>query len=171
MAHKSSRTNFDNVLQMVKDDPKVVFGRYARMLSDLSAEKAAKLGAVLEGLTPERRAAFYQGMKETHHESFEYDFSPVAKIGLADADGEIRADYYFSDYQKTVEKWFKNLSVRMEVDNPNMIYAFGESEDGTFIILSFERVEETGRFVVRIHAYTTDEECMVGQGGDFEKTK
>ena len=92
MAHKSSRTNFDNVLQMVKDDPKVVFGRYARMLSDLSAEKAAKLGAVLEGLTPERRAAFYQGMKETHHESFEYDFSPIAKIGLEDADGEIRAD-------------------------------------------------------------------------------
>lgn len=92
MAHKSSRTNFDNVLQMVKDDSKVVFGRYARMLSDLSAEKAAKLGAVLEGLTPERRAAFYQGMKETHHESFEYDFSPVAKIGLEDADGEIRAD-------------------------------------------------------------------------------
>ena len=92
MAHKSSRTNFDNVLQMVKDDPKVVFGRYARMLSDLSAEKAAKLGAVLEGLTPERRAAFYQGMKETHHESFEYDFSPIAKIGLKDADGEIRAD-------------------------------------------------------------------------------
>ena len=92
MAHKSSRTNFDNVLQMVKDDPDVVFGRYARMLSDLSAEKAAKLGAVLEGLTPERRAAFYQGMKETHHESFEYDFSPIAKIGLEDPDGEIRAD-------------------------------------------------------------------------------
>ena len=92
MAHKSSRTNFDNVLQMVRDDPKLVFGRYARMLSDLSAEKAAKLGAVLEGLTPERRAAFYQGMKETHHESFEYDFSPIAKIGLEDADGEIRAD-------------------------------------------------------------------------------
>ena len=93
------------------------------------------------------------------------------KIYKDPSSGEIRADYYFSDYQKTVEKWFKNLSVRMEVDNPNVIYAFGESEDGTFIILSFERVEETGRFVVRIHAYTTDEECMVGQGGDFEKTK
>ena len=92
------------------------------------------------------------------------------KIYKDPSSGEIRADYYFSDYQKTVEKWFKNLSVRMEVDNPNVIYAFGESEDGIFIILSVEKNEYTGRFVVRIHAYTPDEECMVGQGGDFEKT-
>ena len=92
MAHKSSRTNFDNVLQMVKDGPEVVFGRYARMLSDLSAEKAAKLASVLAGLSPECRAAFYHAMKETHQESFEYDFSPIAKIGLEDPDGEIRAD-------------------------------------------------------------------------------
>lgn len=91
------------------------------------------------------------------------------KIYKDPSSGEIRADYYFSNYQQTVEKWFRNLSVRIEVDDPNMIYAFGESDDDTFVIVSFKRVEETGRFVLWIHAYTPNDEWIEGQIFDFEK--
>ena len=92
------------------------------------------------------------------------------KIYKDPSSGEIRADYYCSDYEQTVKKWFRNLSVRIEVDNPNAIYAFGEADDGTFTIILIERVEETGRYQLRILAYTPDDEYMAGLGFDFEKT-
>lgn len=92
------------------------------------------------------------------------------KIYKDPSSGEIRADYYCSDYEQTVKKWFRNLSVRIEVDNPNAIYAFGEADDGTFTIILIERVEETGRYQLRILAYTPDDQYMAGQGFDFEKT-
>ncbi len=91
MANKSGRTNFDNVLIMVKDHPESVFEKHARMLSDLTAERAARLRTVLSELAAERRAAFYRGMHESGMNYYEYDFTPIAKIGIEDPDGAIRA--------------------------------------------------------------------------------
>lgn len=91
MASKSGRTNFDNVLIMVKDHPENVFEKHARMLSDLNAERAARLRMVLAELAAEPRAAFYQGMHKSCMNYFEYDFTPIAKIGIEDPDGAIRA--------------------------------------------------------------------------------
>lgn len=91
MAQKSKRTNFDNVLQMVREAPESVFARYARMLSDLNAEKAAKLRSVLEEMPAMRRIAFFNAMEDLAMEFFEYDFAPIAVIGLEAPEGEIRA--------------------------------------------------------------------------------
>lgn len=91
MAQKNSRTNFDNVLNMVRENPGAVFSRYARMLSDLPREKAAKLRSVLSELSAERRLAFYNAMEDLGMEFFEYDYAPIALIGLEDPEGGIRA--------------------------------------------------------------------------------
>ena len=42
MTNKNKRLNFDSVLKMVQEEPEHVFERHARMLSDLTREKAAK---------------------------------------------------------------------------------------------------------------------------------
>ena len=91
MAVKNKRTNFDNVLEMIRKEPENVFPKHARMLSDLTAERAARLRPVLAGLDEEKRAAFYRGMEEASLNYFEYDFTPIAKIGIEDPDGEVRA--------------------------------------------------------------------------------
>ena len=91
MAQKSKRTNFDNVLQMVREAPESVFARYARMLSGLPAEKIAKLRSVLSEMTAERRSAFYNAMEDMGTEFFEYDFAPIAVMGMEDPEGAIRA--------------------------------------------------------------------------------
>ena len=91
MAKKSGRTSFDNVLMMVRDDPEKVFAKYARMLSDLSPERLDMLRKTLAEFTPERRAAFYRCMEDAAMESYEYNFAPIAEIGLEDPDGDIRA--------------------------------------------------------------------------------
>ena len=91
MANKSTRTNFENVLSILKDQPESVFEKHARMLSDLSAERIGLLRTALSTLSDEKRRAFYDAMDETSLNSFEYDYSPIAKIGIEDSDGSIRA--------------------------------------------------------------------------------
>ncbi len=91
MAQKSKRTNFDNVLQMVREAPESVFARYARMLSDLSAEKVTKLRTVLADMPSGRRIAFFNAMQDLAMEFFEYDFASIAVMGLEAPEGKIRA--------------------------------------------------------------------------------
>ena len=90
MANKSGRMNFEKILLMVRDDPETVFEKHARMLSDLSRERTAQLRAVLSGITAEKKASFYRKMADTGAEYYEYDFSPIAEIGLDDENGEVR---------------------------------------------------------------------------------
>ena len=68
-----------------------MFERHARMLSDLTREKAAKLRTILAGMAPGHRAAFYNAMNEAGMEYLECNFAPIAEIGLDDEDGENRA--------------------------------------------------------------------------------
>ena len=84
MANKSGRMNFEKILLLVRDDPETVFEKHARMLSDLSQERTAQLRAVLSGITAEKKASFYRKMADTGSEYYEYDFSPIAEIGLDD---------------------------------------------------------------------------------------
>ena len=91
MAQKSKRANFDDVLKMVREHPENVFSRFARMLSDLSAERTAKLRSVLTEMSADTRRTFFSGMHETFPIAFEYNFAPIAEIGLDDPDGDIRA--------------------------------------------------------------------------------
>ena len=62
MANSGKRTNFENMLKMISTEPERVFKKHARMLSDLTAEKAAQLRKVLAGLSDGKRADFYQNM-------------------------------------------------------------------------------------------------------------
>ena len=91
MTNKNKRLNFESVLKMVQEEPEHVFERHARMLSDLTREKAAKLRTILAGMAPAHRAAFYNAMNEAGMEYLECNFAPIAEIGLDDEDGENRA--------------------------------------------------------------------------------
>lgn len=91
MANRSGRTNFENVLIMVRDDPENVFVRHGRMLSDLTKERSARLQAVLNELTSEQKTAFYRAMTQSSADNFEHNYAPIAEIGIDDPDGEIRA--------------------------------------------------------------------------------
>ena len=91
MAQKGKRANFDDVLKMVREHPEDVFSRHARMLSDLSVEKTAKLRSVLSEMPAESRNRFYSGMHQIFPEFYEYNFAPIAEVGLDDPDGDIRA--------------------------------------------------------------------------------
>ena len=90
MANKNGRTNFDKVLALVREKPGDVFDKYARMLSDLSLEKAERLRGVLADLPKEQRTAFYRAMDETSLNSFEYNYAPIAEFGMEDPEGEVR---------------------------------------------------------------------------------
>lgn len=91
MASKSGRTNFDNVLVMVREHPGSVFEKHARMLSDLSRERSERLRKVLAEMADGPRSAFYRAMDESSLNSFEYNFAPIANIGIDDPEGDIRA--------------------------------------------------------------------------------
>lgn len=91
MTNKNKRLNFESVLQMVQEEPERVFERHARMLSDLTREKAEKLRTILDGMAPGHRAAFFNAMKEAGMEYLECNFAPIAEIGLDDEDGNNRA--------------------------------------------------------------------------------
>ncbi|MBQ6509690.1 MAG: HEAT repeat domain-containing protein [Flexilinea sp.] len=87
---KKTRAGFGTVLDAIRQDPEGVFGSYARMLSDLTAEKTAQLKPVLAALDRKKKAAFFRCMDVCNSENFIYDFSPIAMIGLDDPDGEVR---------------------------------------------------------------------------------
>lgn len=91
MANKSGRMNFENVLRMVREEPEKVFAKHARMLSDLSPERAGQLRSVLAGIPAEKRAEFFRKMDEAGMVSFEYNFTSIAEIGIEDEDGDVRA--------------------------------------------------------------------------------
>jgi len=91
MANKNGRTNFDNVLVMVREHPGSVFEKHARMLSDLSRERSERLRKVLAEMADGPRSAFYRAMDESSLNSFEYNFAPIANIGIDDPEGDIRA--------------------------------------------------------------------------------
>ena len=91
MANKSGRTNFDNVLVMVREHPGSVFEKHARMLSDLSRERSERLRKVLAEMADGPRSAFYRAMDESSLNSYEYNFAPIANIGIDDPEGDIRA--------------------------------------------------------------------------------
>ena len=90
MADKKGRTKMENVLRMVREEPENVFSRHARMLSDLSPERTAELRSVLSALETGKRLLFFRGMVQAGEEYFEYNFAPIAEIGLDDESGEIR---------------------------------------------------------------------------------
>ena len=90
MASTSKRTNFDNVLKTIREQPESVFVRYARVLSDLNAEKTNKLRAVLAELSDANRLEFYRSMYISAMNSFEHNYTPIAKLGLEDSDGDVR---------------------------------------------------------------------------------
>lgn len=90
MAKQGGRTNFDKALKMMREDPESVFVRYGRMFSDLSRERLAKLRTVLDDLKAEQRADFYRAMEITNLNNFDYNYAPIAEIGMDDPDGEIR---------------------------------------------------------------------------------
>ena len=78
-----------------------------------------------------------------------------------DADsGEMRVDYHYVNYVYPEEKWFKNMSVRKVVDDPKSIYAFGEAEDGSFIIIGIEYYEDEGVFPLSVYEYSSDGEYI-----------
>ena len=91
MAQKGKRANFDDVLKMVREQPEKVFSRYARMLSDLNHERTEKLRSVLLEMSAPSRNIFFSGMHEAYPEYYEYNYAPIAEIGLDDPEGEIRA--------------------------------------------------------------------------------
>ena len=91
MANSGKRTNFENVLKMISAEPGSVFKKHARMLSDLTAEKAAQLRKVLAGLADGKRVDFYQNMYISAMDSFELNYAPIAEIGLEDTNGDVRA--------------------------------------------------------------------------------
>ena len=91
MANKNGRTNFDNVLVMVREHPGSVFEKHARMLSDLSRERSERLRKVLAEMEDGPRSAFYRAMDESSLNSYEYNFAPIANIGIDDPEGDIRA--------------------------------------------------------------------------------
>ena len=91
MANKNGRTNFDNVLVMVREHPGSVFEKHARMLSDLSRERSERLRKVLAEMADGPRSAFYRAMDESSLNSYEYNFAPIANIGIDDPEGDIRA--------------------------------------------------------------------------------
>lgn len=90
MANTSKRTNFDNILQMIREQPERVFVKHARMLSDLTPEKTNKLRTVLAEISDANRSEFFQGMYISAMNSFECNYTPIAKIGLEDSDGDVR---------------------------------------------------------------------------------
>ena len=89
-SQKKTRASFSTILDAIRQDPEGVFGSYARMLSDLNAEKLSQLKPVLAALDAKKKAAFYRGMDLCNSENFIYDFSPIAMIGLDDPEGEVR---------------------------------------------------------------------------------
>lgn len=91
MANKNGRTRMEKVLQTVRENPEKVFERYPRMLSDLSPEHTAELHSVLSGLSADQRAAFFEQMVRSGQEYLEYNYTPIAELGLDDENGDIRA--------------------------------------------------------------------------------
>ena len=91
MANKNARTKMENVLRMVREEPGNVFSKHARMLSDLSPERSAELRAVLSAMETEKRIAFFEQMVISGEEYYEYNFAPIAEIGLEDENGAVRA--------------------------------------------------------------------------------
>ncbi|MBR6091033.1 MAG: HEAT repeat domain-containing protein, partial [Anaerolineaceae bacterium] len=91
MSKKGTRTNFENVLLEIHEDPGNVFIRHPRMLSHLSGEKLTKLREELSGLDTRQKTAFYNAMCDAAEESFEYDFTPIAALGICDENGDVRA--------------------------------------------------------------------------------
>ena len=91
MAKNNGRTRMENVLQMIREDPERAFEKYPRMLSDLTPERITELRSVLSELTAEKKAVFYGQMVRFGQEYLEYNYTPIAEIGLDDENGEIRA--------------------------------------------------------------------------------
>ena len=69
------------------------------------------------------------------------------KIYEDPSSGEPRVDYYFFNGQCC-----KNMSVRKVVGDPNWLYAYGETEDGIFMIISIE-IGYDDAYYLRVHEY------------------
>ena len=90
MAKNNGRTKMEKMLRTVREEPEKAFEKFAHVLSDLSPEHLAELRAALSGLETEKRIAFFEQMIRTDLKYLEYDFTPIAEIGLDDENGEIR---------------------------------------------------------------------------------
>ena len=88
---KSSRAGFDTVLNMLRDDPRAMFEKYGKMLSDLRDEKLTRLQTVLNEISAEKKAEFFRAMEEFDEDNVIYNYTPIAFHGVKDPDGDVRA--------------------------------------------------------------------------------
>ncbi len=88
---KSTSAGFDNVLNLLREDPRAVFEKYGRTLSDLRDEKLTRLQAVLNEIPAEKRAEFFRAMEEFGEENVIYNYTQIAFLGVKDAYGDARA--------------------------------------------------------------------------------
>ena len=84
------KAGFAGALNALREDPKAVFDKFGRQLSDLTPAKAAQVREVLQELSEEKRLQFFQAMDSSAEEELIYDFTPIAMLGIDDPDAAIR---------------------------------------------------------------------------------